>query len=129
MKYTKMRNIFIPYNALRRPIANDAPNYSTSFKNFFTCFAGKRENNDDSHNNTRTQRNGSHVGKQDISHRQLLKSFSFSINIFSIDIKRSLCYRYKRSLIAFKGLPCKYICEYCLTVIHTFNPIFMQFFA
>ena len=48
----------------------------------------KRENTDDSHNNTRTQRNGSHVGKQDVSHTQLLKSFSFFNTFFSIDIKR-----------------------------------------
>ena len=30
------------YNALRRPITNDGPNYSTSLKNSFTCFGGKK---------------------------------------------------------------------------------------
>ena len=57
------------YNALRRPITNDAPKYSTSLKTLLSVLLVKRENTDDRHNNTRKQRNCSHVGKQDISDR------------------------------------------------------------
>ena len=42
MKWTKRRQISIPYNALRRHISNDAHKYSTSLKSSFTCFAGKK---------------------------------------------------------------------------------------
>ena len=56
MKYTKMRRISIPYNALRRPITNDAPNYSTSLKTVLPVLLVKRENTDDSNNNKNTKK-------------------------------------------------------------------------
>ena len=74
------------------------------WKTLLSVLLVKRENTDDSHNNTRKQRNCSHVGKQDISHRQLLKFCSFYNKIFSIDMKEISVWQIYWILNCFLGI-------------------------